>query len=128
MWDVMHRHPWTLEIAVGPRRLGPNELGWTEAGLTALAGTGLTGRERLDAFVLVIGHVRSLVQQTTASGSPEQELSELLAGIIAEHGDRYPEVRAAFTGEPAPAGQDNALEFGLDRILDGLAVLIAERA
>jgi AcrR family transcriptional regulator len=127
MWEAMHRHPWTLEIAVGARVLGPNELGWTEAGLAALAGTGLTGRERLDAFVLVVGHVRSLVQQATASAAPEQELSKVLAGIIAEHGDRYPEVRAAFT-ETAPGGQDNALEFGLDRILDGLAVLIAERA
>jgi hypothetical protein len=30
--------------------------------------------------------------------------------------------------DPAPALDDNARKFGLDRILDGLAVLITERS
>jgi AcrR family transcriptional regulator len=131
MWEVTRRRPWTLELAVGARVLGPNELGWLEAGLAALAGTGLTGAERLDTIALLSGHVRSLVQQTTASGTAtdttEQELAALLGGILAEHGDSYPEVRAAFAEASAPSAQDDALDFGLTRILDGLAVLITQR-
>lgn len=109
---------------------GPNELGWLEAGLAALAGTGLTGTERIDTIVLLSGHVRSLVQQTTASGTAsdttKQDLAVVLRKILTEHHDSYPEASAAFAAG-ATTTQDNALDFGLDRILDGLAVLIAQQ-
>ena len=130
MWEVTRRHPWTLELAVGARVFGPNELGWLEAGLAALAGTGLTGTERIDTIVLLSGHVRSLVQQTTASGTAsdttKQDLAVVLGKILTEHHDSYPEASAAFAAS-ATTTQDNALDFGLDRILDGLAVLIAQQ-
>ncbi|KAA0019476.1 TetR/AcrR family transcriptional regulator [Antrihabitans cavernicola] len=122
-------HPWSLEIAVGTRIFGPNELGWLESGLAALAGTGLTGGEKLDAIVLVFGHVRALVQQTasTPGGGSEQDLNAVMAGVLAENAHTYPEVLAAFSAAGAAAEFDNALEFGLARIFDGLAMLIAER-
>jgi len=41
---------------------------------------------------------------------------------------RYPQVLAAFSDPSPPAGPGNALDFGIDRILDGLAVLIAARS
>jgi hypothetical protein len=42
--------------------------------------------------------------------------------------DRYPQVLAAFSDSSPSAGRDDALHFGIDRILDGLAVLIAARS
>jgi hypothetical protein len=54
-------------------------------------------------------------------------LAALLGGILAEHGDCYPDVRAAFAEASATTVQDKALDFGLARILDGLAVLITQR-
>jgi hypothetical protein len=36
-------------------------------------------------------------------------------------------VLAAFAGSGPGAGRDNALQFGIDRILDGLAAFIATR-
>ena len=55
--------------------------------------------------------------------------------MMAAAGDRYPAVRTAFAeetsgsdGSPEAGGPDDALNFGIDRILDGLAVLIARRA
>jgi hypothetical protein len=42
------------------------------------------------------------------------------------HGDRFPVLVATMTAA-ADAGQNRAFEFGLDRILDGLGVLIAQR-
>jgi AcrR family transcriptional regulator len=127
----LRRHPWVVDVAVGPRVLGPNELGWLETGLAALSGTGLTGGERLDAIVLITGHVRSLAQQTTAPGAvtdtPEKSLNDIMTGILATHADRYPEAAAAFAAASSTSGQDDALEFGLARIFDGLAALVAAR-
>ena len=100
-----------------------------ETALAALAGTGLTGPERLDAVALLNGHVRSLVQVTPAGQSDlEAEMARQIGAALAANPDRYPQVLAAFSESPPPAGRNNALEFGVDRILDGLAALIATRA
>jgi AcrR family transcriptional regulator len=120
-------HPWAIEATVGARPTGPNELAWMENALAALAGTGLTGSERLDAVVLLNGHVRSLVQVTSAGQQLEGEIARQVGLALSAHAERYPQVLAAFSAGPGPGGRDNALDFGIDRILDGLAVLIAER-
>ncbi|MFC0454305.1 TetR/AcrR family transcriptional regulator [Rhodococcus jostii] len=128
----LRRHPWVVDVAVGPRVLGPNELDWLETGLEALTDTGLTGGERLDAVVLITGHVRSLAQQTTATGAetdtPEKSLNAIMTGILAANADRYPQATAAFASASSTSGQDDALEFGLARIFDGLAAHMSARA
>jgi AcrR family transcriptional regulator len=119
-------HPWAIEATAGARPMGPNELAWLETALAGLAGTGLTGAERLDTVVLLNGHVRSLVQVTPAG---QEDLEKQIAGqvgtVLSAHPDRYPQVLAAFS-DPS-TGRDDALHFGIDRILDGLAALIAAR-
>ncbi|WP_405160991.1 TetR/AcrR family transcriptional regulator [Nocardia sp. NBC_01499] len=124
-------HPWAIELTLGARPFGPNEMAWTENALVALDGTGLTGPERLDTIVLVNGHVRSLAQQLQSLGAdPTLELADQLAEMMTAAGDRYPAVAAAFA-EDAAAGSgssNDALNFGIERVLDGLAVLIARRA
>lgn len=122
-------HPWAIEATVGARPTGPHEMAWLETALAALADTGLTGPERLDAVVLLNGHVRSLVQ-VTADGQEdlEAEITRQVGAALSAHPDRYPQVLAAFSDSPQPAGRDNALHFGIDRILDGLAALIAARS
>jgi AcrR family transcriptional regulator len=126
------RHPWALEVSMGVRVLGPNELAWLETGLVALADTGLSGGERLDAVALILGHVRTLAQQDAASPAsetaPEHGLGAVMSGIFADHGERFPETQAAFAQAYRDSEQDRALDFGLDRILDGLAVLINGRS
>jgi AcrR family transcriptional regulator len=124
------RHPWALEATTGPRLIGPNEVAWMEAALSALDGTGLRGWERLDAVVVLSGHVRTIAAQLHASpgGNPERQLGAVLATIMSEHGDRFPAVNAALTATLAEGGQDDALDFGLARILDGIAALIATRS
>ncbi|BBG02190.1 MULTISPECIES: TetR/AcrR family transcriptional regulator [Pseudonocardia] len=131
LFAIFSRRPWTLEISTGVRVLGPNELGWLETGVGALSHTGLSGAERLDAVVLVLGHVRNLAQQGASAPDPaavtERDLATVMSGILTEHGDDYPHVRAAFAEASRDAGQDDALDFGLARILDGLAALIDGR-
>lgn len=130
---VFRRHPWLLEATVGARILGPHELGWLEQAVAALDGTGLDGGERMDAVVVILGHVRTIAQQTQAppgppQDHPEQQLGTILAELLATHGDRYPAVTAALASASRPGSPDDALEFGLDRIFDGLGVLIAQRS
>jgi len=128
MFERMLAHPWAHELAQGVRPVGPNEVGWMESALTTLAGSGLTGAESLDTLALLAGHVRGLALQTAASGDDtEAALGRQVSQALAAQADRYPRTAAAFT-EPAPPGdRNNALNFGIDRILDGLGVLIAAR-
>ena len=124
---VFDRHPWLLDATVGPRVMGPAELGWMERAVAALDATALTGAERMDAAVLVTGHVRALAQQARAAApgaGAEEQLSGLLAELMQTHGDRFPALTAALADD----GKDQAWEFGLQRILDGLAALIAQRS
>jgi AcrR family transcriptional regulator len=130
MFGRMLAHPWAHELAQGIRPLGPNEVGWMESALTALAGSGLTGAEALDTIALLAGHVRGLALQAAASsdGNLEAALGRQVAEALAAQASRYPRTLAAFAESGPPGDRDNALAFGLDRILDGLAVLIAARA
>ncbi|MDX3227578.1 TetR/AcrR family transcriptional regulator [Streptomyces sp. ME19-01-6] len=128
--SVFLRHPWTLDATIGPRVMGPAELGWMERAVSALDGTGLSGAERMDAVVLLVGHVRGITQQARAAGpagTPEAELSRVLADLMRAQGERFPALAAALASAEQSGGQDQAWEFGLQRIMDGLAVLIDQR-
>ncbi|MDJ1136979.1 TetR/AcrR family transcriptional regulator [Streptomyces iconiensis] len=156
---VFERHPWLLDAMPGPRVTGPRELAWTERALAALDGTGLTGAERLDAVMLLTGHVREIAQQARAAGAgaagsagdaqgtgggertagaestgdgpghgPEEQFAAGLAGLMRDHGADFPALSAALSATATEGGRDQGLDFGLERILDGLGLLIAERA
>jgi AcrR family transcriptional regulator len=130
MFARMLAHPWAHELAQGIRPVGPNEVGWIESALSTLAGSGLTGAESLDAIALLAGHVRGLALQAAAAGGDNMEAAlgrQVLLALAAQAG-RYPCTVAAFAESGPPGGRDNALAFGIDRILDGLAVLIAARS
>lgn len=136
-------HPWLLEATVGARVMGPRETGWMERALAALDGCGLSGAEAIDAVVLLSGHVRGIAEQERAMGGvgggggpagggpvegPDAQLATALGEVMREHGERYPALTAALASVAEIGGQDQALGFGLDRILDGLGLLMARRA
>jgi AcrR family transcriptional regulator len=128
IYDRYRAHPWAIEATAGVRPMGPNEMAWLETALAALAGTGLTGAERNDAVVLLNGHVRSLIQVTSAGQeNPGQEIARQVGMVLSAHPDRYPQVLAAFSDTAPSARGDDALHFGIDRILDGLEAFIAAR-
>jgi AcrR family transcriptional regulator len=120
------RHPWSLAATVGARPLGPHELSWMESALSVLAGTPLTGGERLDAMVVLVGHARMLAEQAAAQHA-EAQLSSAIAQVLAQHGDRFPQLSGAMAEAAAAGEQDQAFDFGLARILDGLEALIGSR-
>ncbi|GHF33790.1 hypothetical protein GCM10018772_69300 [Streptomyces fumanus] len=111
--------------------MGPGELSWLERVVSALVGTNLSGAERMDAAVLLVGHVRGIAQQARAvgpAGNPEAQLGAILGDLMQAHGARFPALAEALTSAAQSDGQDQAWDFGLQRILDGLAALIDQRA
>ncbi|WP_030768586.1 MULTISPECIES: TetR/AcrR family transcriptional regulator [unclassified Streptomyces] len=132
----LRRHPWLLEATVGVRVMGPRELEWMERALAALDGCGLTGAEAMDAVVLLAGHVRSIAEQERAAGvgpgsagdGPDARLAAMLGEVMRTHGERFPALGSALASAAEHGGQDQALEFGLARILDGLELLMTRRA
>ena len=128
MFQRLLRHPWCLETLSGRRAVGPNELGWLERALAALTGTGLTGAEMLDVVATLAGHARAMAQQVAALPvdlSPDQSLTLTFATLVRGREAEFPALAAAL-GAVAD-GQDQALDFGLDRILDGVELLIRSR-
>ncbi|KIF05096.1 TetR family transcriptional regulator [Streptomyces sp. RSD-27] len=123
-------HPWLLDATVGARALGPREVGWLERALAALEGCGLSGAEAMDVVVLVTGHVRGIAGQERASGGAagvEEELGAVLVEVVRERGQEYPALAAALGSVVEHGGQDQGLEFGLERILDGVGLLVERR-
>jgi AcrR family transcriptional regulator len=125
-WAMYGRHPWILTATAMRRQLmGPNQLAWLDTALSALARTGLGAAEQHDTFLLLVGHVRNLTQQLTdEDAAASAEWARLTAGLLERQGHRYPALTAAVAaGAFVPSGGD-PLEFGLERILDGVAALI----
>ncbi|MFE3288655.1 TetR/AcrR family transcriptional regulator [Streptomyces sp. NPDC059233] len=134
LYAGFRRHPWLLEATVGVRVMGPRELGWMERALSALDGCGLSGAEAMDAVVLVAGHVRGIAEQGRAAGvtadggaGPDAQLAVMLGEVMRVRGEEVPALGAAMASVAEHGGHDEALEFGLDRILDGLGLLVARR-
>lgn len=122
------RHPWLADTTVGPRAVGPHELGWTEQAVAALVGTGLRGAETLDVTATLAGHARAMAQQAAAGDdAAEQGLTDAMGAMLRGREDRFPALAATLDALAREGGQDDALDFGLTRILDGVELLIAAR-
>ncbi|MEV4893494.1 TetR/AcrR family transcriptional regulator C-terminal domain-containing protein [Nonomuraea sp. NPDC055795] len=129
LWTTWDRHPWLPGATIGERAMGPKEIGWTEVAVAALAETGLSGSEQMDAVLLLSGHVRNTRSTTSAGTQPwttHRQPSHTLSTLPDHAADRFPALTAAIASanDPTP---DRSRQFGLQRLLDGLDVLITQR-
>ncbi|WP_326637915.1 TetR/AcrR family transcriptional regulator [Streptosporangium sp. NBC_01755] len=139
-WDLYRRNPWMLQVIDARSTLGPNASLKYEAELRPLDGVGLTDVEMDSVLALVLSHVQSTaraaanqerVRQESGMTDTEWWLSNapLLDKIM--DGTRFPVAsrvgEAAGQAHQAISDPAHALTFGLDRILDGVAALIASR-
>ena len=128
-------HPWLLDLPVRGAPLTPNLLSWLQALLDALAGTGLHPADQLGCATLLDGYARStagLARDLGASPtSPEQgaAVAAFLEPLLRARGATL--VADLLVGA-APYAEstydDGDLEFGLQRILEGIETLIERRA
>ncbi|MGW6982672.1 TetR/AcrR family transcriptional regulator [Streptomyces sp. NPDC054932] len=136
---VLMANSWILRIPLTGAPVSPNQLAWMERGLAAMAGTSLQEGEKISTIILIGGLVRNeatmaadMMDAIVKSGvAPDQVLGQYVRTLRLMTGpDTHPAVTRllesdAFTGADEP---DFQFRFGLDRILDGLAALIAGRA
>lgn len=131
------RHPWILQFAVSRPPLGPNVMDAYDRDLRALEGSGLTDLEMDAVISLVCGFVQSaargavdvtLAEQRT--GLTDRQWWEAHAPLLEKVFDpaRYPLAArigaAAGEANQAAYNPQHAFDFGLARMLDGIAALV----
>jgi AcrR family transcriptional regulator len=147
-WDLQLRHPWTLGVAASRSVLGPNESALFEAALRIVDGIGLSGREMVAAVDLVGTYVRGAVRAAAeavaapaVTGQTDTEWwlerAPVLEEIEAFRNDRFPTVVQVSQAGGFDVNDDahdytlafalEDFEFGLQRVLDGIETLVAER-
>jgi AcrR family transcriptional regulator len=132
--ERVREHVWALQVPITGPPLGPNAVAWLDRALGALAGTGLEEEEKASVVLLVSGYVRSegtLVAELTAAGGISDaamaSYADTLRALVSP--ERFPALDAllaagVFDKADSP---DKEFEFGLERILDGVAALIERR-
>lgn len=137
---VLRAHPWMIKIPISGPPLNPNAVAWMEICLRALGGSGLDEGEKMGVLQLLSGYVLNqarieieITQAYAAAGAVDpttvaRDYGRALAGLI--DADRFPALAAVLAAGVFEGGDEDwdvDVEFGLDRILDGVAVLIETR-
>lgn len=135
LWELYTTHPWLPFVDQSRPLLGPNALRGFDKAVAALVGTGLTGQE----IVGVIGTIDALAQ-SAARAANSAALAERATGVSNEEfwkaqepvlvaametGD-YPHV-AALDDDSFDAAGVEFFDFGLQRLVDGIEVLVRSR-
>lgn len=135
-WAFFLAHPWAVQIAEARPVLGPNVLGGFEAILRVVSDIGLDEREMLGVVQLVHLYVRGAAREAV-----EQAEAARRTGVSDEQWwqererfwedffstNRFPLITRLWQTD-AYGSPDETFEFGLQRLLDGVAVLVAARA
>ncbi len=147
------RHPWMLQVAGARSVLGPHEMDAFEASLATVSGLGLSGGEMVSVVGLIGAYVRGAAKAVVsaevapvATGQSDDEWWAARAPLLAEvfDPDRFPMATAvqaagAFDGDDGDdRPSDDAtpyllaealanFEFGLQRVLDGIAAFVDNR-
>jgi len=133
-WQLYMRHPWLPHVmSIARPQLAPNGMAHTEWAMRALDGTGLDLAAQIRVAIVLAAHARAHAldvererHATLDSGMTVDEWfeaqAETLHAIIAARSLRLL-ARVAAAPEIA-LDPETVFLFGLDRLLDGVAVLI----
>ncbi|WP_199742344.1 TetR/AcrR family transcriptional regulator [Streptomyces triticirhizae] len=126
-------HPWLLQVNQARPLLGPNALLGFEYALASLNGLGLTGPEKIQIIVTLDAYVTGLArhyvllrQAGEESGISDEEFWEAQGPAIEgalTSGD-FPHVMSLGTDAFSTPAEE-ILNFGLTRVLDGIATFVA---
>ncbi|KNB50167.1 TetR/AcrR family transcriptional regulator C-terminal domain-containing protein [Streptomyces caatingaensis] len=140
LWSLYRRHPWLAHLGPVTRPLAlPNLIAYGDWLLAALGELALDVRTRFDLHVLVYSHVVGLAahlederRAEAATGLTDEEWMDRQEAGFAElaASGRYPAFSEVVEELRATGGYDLRLdelfEFGLQRLLDGIAVGLAD--
>jgi hypothetical protein len=137
--DMIDRHPWVTEMPMATPPMAPNSLTFVERGLEALDGADLPDADKLRIIGLIssytLSEARMAHDATRAAEAGDAAAATGFEVLLRQLVDdaNYPRLHriawASGVGDKA-SGPDGHEEFafGLERILDGVAALIAKPA
>ncbi|MEV0247142.1 TetR/AcrR family transcriptional regulator [Nocardia sp. NPDC050712] len=138
-WQMYQQHPWALQVFTGRPALGPNAIEKYDRELSVLAGSGLDDVQMDAVLTLVHTHVEGVArrridaeQAVRRTGVTDQQWWEAVSPALAEvlEPGRFPVAdrvgRAAGEAHQSAQNPEHAYGFGLDRLLDGVAVLLGQ--
>ncbi|MEV2247611.1 TetR/AcrR family transcriptional regulator [Streptomyces sp. NPDC049970] len=135
---MYHRSLWALRIPISGPPASPHSVAWWEQGLQALEGSGLDEGDRISVILLITGFVRNeallmsdMAAAVEAKGVPPREVRGQWERTVQRLVDpvRHPALSRLLSTEvmSEPDDPDYEFVFGLERMLDGVGVLIAKR-
>jgi hypothetical protein len=135
---ILLQNPWALHIPITGPPSTPNQIAWLEQGLRCLHDTGLHEGEKIEVIILLSGFVwreATLVSDMSAAalaagGTPMSIAAYGRALAKLTDAERFPALHAVLASGvfEEPDDVDAEFVFGLDRILDGIGVLVRSKA
>ncbi|GAB4046951.1 TetR/AcrR family transcriptional regulator [Catellatospora paridis] len=137
--ELYRRQPWVLRVPVSGPPATPHQLAWMDSGLAAMAQTGLREEAKLSIVLLLTMYVRNEAVVAVDMQTAVQALGSSLDEAMAAYGTllrmlvdpaRFPALARAIEAGVLDRADDPDEEFvfGLDRILDGVGLLIGQQA
>ena len=141
--EMMDRHPWITQMPMAAPPMAPNSLTFVERGLEAMDDSGLADADKLRIIGLISSYTlsegrmahdaaRAARQAQAAATGTEPLPAWTWEGLVREVADEqtYPRLHrlawsASIGDDPTGFDEQEEFLFGLDRILDGVGVLIA---
>ncbi|WP_413450110.1 TetR/AcrR family transcriptional regulator [Georgenia phoenicis] len=132
---VYEAHPWLLDLPIAGVPGTPGNAAWFDAGLATLEDTPLDWLERTAVLLLVMGQVRwtasverGYVARAAADGVTPDDLDRVMAQVLGTlvTAEAFPSLRAALDSGVLTEESD-PFAFGLERLLDGVALHVAAR-
>jgi AcrR family transcriptional regulator len=138
---LFERHPWMLELVSFRPPMGPGVIAKYDFELRAVEGIGLTDVEMDSVLALVLGYVQGSARQAL-----EATLVEQRTGLTDEQWweSQAPLLQQVLEPDEFPVGSrvgtasseeyqglwdpEHTFEFGLERVLDGIEVLVERRS
>jgi AcrR family transcriptional regulator len=139
---VYRKHSWFVDIPIMGAPMTPNQLRFVDWMLRAMRDFPLSDAEKISVILLISGYARSAgilqrdMDRMIGAGSSEEAFSGLaftsaLKQLVTP--DQFPYLSGVvasgvYTGESGDAGPiDDDFDFGLERILDGIAAYLAQQ-
>ena len=141
--EMIDRHPWITQMPMAAPPMAPNSLTFVERGLEAMDDSGLADADKLRIIGLISSYTLSegrmahdaarAARQAQAGATGTEPLPAWTwEGLVREVADEqtYPRLHrlawsASIGDDPTGFDEQEEFLFGLDRILDGVEVLIA---
>ncbi|SED06479.1 DNA-binding transcriptional regulator, AcrR family [Amycolatopsis tolypomycina] len=126
--DRYRGRPWLLDLGSRGSAVTPNRLRWIEQLLAVLAEAGMSDVDAFGSALLLGDFARATADRLRARADPDsadsparaRDVRAFLRPLLAEGG--YPQLAELAARGEYPGG--GSVDFGLDRVLDGIAGLL----